>query len=217
VTGAGECAGIRHLLGVYLLGAIEPADRAAVGSHLPCCAECRDELAGLAALPALFARVPAAEAAGHVPDEAGWDGAFDPQAGAGLPRLLDRAARIRRVRRWQGTAAAAAAVLITAGATVAAQRVLHPAASPVQVTWKTVSARNDVTLASATVDYAPTAWGNRGGSAGWQDRCRDRLPAAGDELTRAGGGRGWLDRCPRRPGRVVPGVSIVRRLQRAPL
>ena len=45
---AGMCAGIRPLLGVYLTGAIAPADRAVVVRHLAACADCRAELAGLA-------------------------------------------------------------------------------------------------------------------------------------------------------------------------
>jgi hypothetical protein len=58
-------------------------------------------------------------------------------------------------------AAAAVAVLIAAGAAVSAQEMLNPAASPAsgQIAWKTVSARNDLTLASATVDHAPEGWG----------------------------------------------------------
>jgi predicted anti-sigma-YlaC factor YlaD len=161
MTGDGECTGIRHMLGVYLLGAIEPAERAAVDSHLARCRECREELAGLAALPALLGKVTAAEAGGLSPDEAEWDAPFGPQPETDLPRLLDRATRIRRVRRGRGMAAAAAAILIAAGAVVGALQMLNPVASPVpgQIAWKTISARNDLTRASVTVDYAPTAWG----------------------------------------------------------
>jgi predicted lipoprotein with Yx(FWY)xxD motif len=59
----GMCAGIRPLLGVYLTGAIAPADRAVVVRHLAACADCRTELAGLAALPALLRRPPVHAAA----------------------------------------------------------------------------------------------------------------------------------------------------------
>jgi predicted lipoprotein with Yx(FWY)xxD motif len=55
---AGTCAGIRPQLGVYLTGAIAPADRAVVVRHLTACACCRSELAGLAGLPALLRRPP---------------------------------------------------------------------------------------------------------------------------------------------------------------
>ena len=56
------CGELREALAVYVLGAIEPADRSVVDRHLPGCADCRDELAGLAALPALLRRVSVAEA-----------------------------------------------------------------------------------------------------------------------------------------------------------
>jgi predicted lipoprotein with Yx(FWY)xxD motif len=60
---AGTCAGIRPQLGVYLTGAIAPADRMAVVRHLTACAGCRAELAGLAGLPALLRRPPVQAAA----------------------------------------------------------------------------------------------------------------------------------------------------------
>ena len=58
----GPCAQARLELGVYLLGAIEPAQRALLTRHLAACPNCRAELAGLAGLPALLRSVPAAEA-----------------------------------------------------------------------------------------------------------------------------------------------------------
>jgi len=57
-----DCSEARLSLGVYVLGAIDPAERALVDSHLAGCRECRDELAGLAGLPALLARVGTEEA-----------------------------------------------------------------------------------------------------------------------------------------------------------
>ena len=62
VSGAGGCAQIRPELGVYVLGAITPAGRAVVGRHMMSCLRCRDEVAGLAGIPALLRRVPAAAA-----------------------------------------------------------------------------------------------------------------------------------------------------------
>jgi anti-sigma factor RsiW len=62
VTQTMECPEARISLGVYVLGAIDPAERAQVEGHLATCRDCRDELAGLAALPALLARVTAEEA-----------------------------------------------------------------------------------------------------------------------------------------------------------
>ena len=52
-----DCADAKMSLGVYVLGAIDPAERALVDAHLATCRDCRDELAGLAGLPALLARV----------------------------------------------------------------------------------------------------------------------------------------------------------------
>ncbi len=63
VDSSGECAGIRVQLGIYVFGAITPADRAPVVQHLATCPNCRDELAGLAALPGLLLRPPAVAAA----------------------------------------------------------------------------------------------------------------------------------------------------------
>src|SRR5436190_23402707 len=66
---AGTCAGVRPQLGVYLTGAIAPADRVAVVRHLAACADCRAELAGLAALPALLRRPPVQAAAQEPPTD----------------------------------------------------------------------------------------------------------------------------------------------------
>jgi len=59
MTGSGVCQEIRLELGVYVLGAIEAADRGAVDAHLARCAACRDQLAELAGLPVLLSRVTA--------------------------------------------------------------------------------------------------------------------------------------------------------------
>jgi anti-sigma factor RsiW len=52
-----NCAQARISLGVYVLGALEPAERAAVDAHLAGCEACRAELAGIEELPALLASV----------------------------------------------------------------------------------------------------------------------------------------------------------------
>ena len=136
---AGTCAGIRPQLGVYLTGAIAPADRVVVVRHLTACASCRAELAGLAGLPALLRR-PAVQAAAQEPPAdntapdntvtyypgADYPGAGYPDAdspdlgypGAGHPgagRLVRRVARRRRRRRWL-LVAAACALVVAAGA-----------------------------------------------------------------------------------------------------
>ena len=131
---AGTCAGIRPQLGVYLTGAIAPADRVVVVRHLTACASCRAELAGLAGLPALLRR-PQVQAAAQEPPadntapdntvtyypdadspDADYAGAGHPDAGyPGARRLVRRVARRRRRRRWL-LVAAACALVVAAGA-----------------------------------------------------------------------------------------------------
>ncbi|MBW8485247.1 anti-sigma factor family protein [Actinomadura parmotrematis] len=105
-----ECARTRGALGVYVLGAIDPAERTALEEHLEGCPACRDELAGLAGLPALLGRVDERqieELAGPPPEL--------------LETLLARAAEderpVRRLRRlpWTPLAAAACALLVAGG------------------------------------------------------------------------------------------------------
>jgi predicted lipoprotein with Yx(FWY)xxD motif len=122
MDGSGACAGIQAQLGVYLTGSIAPADRAAVVRHLATCADCRDELASLAALPALMRRPPAREAA-QSPGPA-----RDAVAGAGpalLGRLLGSVTRRRRRRRWLLAGAA-----VTLAAVAALGWALRPAEPP---------------------------------------------------------------------------------------
>jgi Putative zinc-finger len=149
---AGQCTQTRHLLGVYLLGAIDPAGRAAVDRHLAQCAECRHELAGMAGLPAMLGRVPVAEVSR--PGEPG------PPAAAvtpGLSRLLGPVAMGRRARRWCGLVLAAVAVVLAAVLGAGVQHMLDPQPRPVP--WLAVSARDGQTLASATVAYSARGWG----------------------------------------------------------
>ena len=131
---AGTCAGIRPQLGVYLTGAIAPADRVVVVRHLTACASCRAELAELAGLPALLRRPPVQAAAQEPPadntapdntvtyypdadsPDADYAGAGHPDAGyPGAGWLVRRVARRRRRRRWL-LVAAACALVVAAGA-----------------------------------------------------------------------------------------------------
>lgn len=105
------CTDVRTSLGGYVLGALDPAERAAVEAHVADCPACRDELAGLAGLPAMLGRVDEAqlaELAGPPPEL--------------LDGLLARAAERRRGRlgRWPGARwtplAAAACLLLVIGA-----------------------------------------------------------------------------------------------------
>jgi len=176
MSGAASCREIRHSLGVYVLGAIDPAERAEVDEHLATCADCREELASLAGLPALLRRVPTAEAERlAVADQADPAGPADQETAAVdemLPTLLTRTARARRVRRWRELAAAAAVAVLALGAGAAGASVLASGApgSPSHAqaaarhTWHTVSAVDSKTGATLTVKYASMPWGTTMGA-----------------------------------------------------
>jgi anti-sigma factor RsiW len=160
MTASAECRDVRHALGVYVLGAIDPAERATVDSHLSSCPECREELAGLAGLPALLRRIPVGEAQqlADQPD--------DELAGSEMPSdqvldsLLARTSRARQARRWRGLAAAAAVVLIAGAAGAATWSALNPAAAPpASAHWDTSVAANAATHVSASVRYTAKSWG----------------------------------------------------------
>ena len=157
------CGEFREALAVYVLGAIEPADRDAVDRHLPGCADCRDELAGLAGLPALLRRVSVAEATALTIGGTVRPG-NRPSAPV-LPSLLARSSRQRR-RHVRTRVAAAAAAGLVAGAGViagwqAAQPTARQAIGPAPVWTGTSSAASQLTGASATVRYAAVRWGLR--------------------------------------------------------
>jgi putative zinc finger protein len=165
MTDSTDCRDLRQALGVYVLGAIDPAERALVDAHLSVCPGCREELAGLAGLPALLRRVPVGEAERLAHDELD-ELPGDQLAGDELLHsLLLKTARRRRDRMWRGLAAAAAVVLIAGAAGAAGWDVLHSAGSgPGQQTaagahWDTVSGTNHATLTSVVVRYAARAWG----------------------------------------------------------
>ena len=151
------CREVRQLLGVYVVGAIDPAERTVVDEHLRECQACRDELAGLAGLPAMLSRVPVADverlslAHGRLPAQA------EPSPEL-LNSLLRRVAARRRSRMWRGAVAvAAAAVLAAAGASVVTH-VARPAAhaAALREVARATSPDGDV---SAVVDYSQAAWG----------------------------------------------------------
>jgi anti-sigma factor RsiW len=171
MTDTTACQHVRQSLGVYVLGAIDPAERAEVDAHLASCPDCRGELAGLAGLPALLGHVPAAEAARIAgpdederlapgPDLAGDGGAVDT-----LTPLLARVAQRRRVTRWRNLAAAAAVVIVAGGAAAGAVSLTGSAAPrpPAAVAghWERVQATDPATRAHLVVRYAAQSWGTR--------------------------------------------------------
>jgi hypothetical protein len=150
------CRQIRQLLGVYVVGAIDPSERVIVDSHLDSCPECRTELAGLAGLPALLGRVPLADAeriadAERMSDDGYWAPSVVEPSPELLSGLLSRGAARRRSRRWRAVLALAAAVAIAAGGTAAAVNALQPGHGPevVQASGAGLTAQ---------VSYSATPW-----------------------------------------------------------
>jgi hypothetical protein len=152
--GSPGCREIRQLLGVYVVGAIEPAERAIVDGHLSVCSECRAELGGLAGLPALLSRVPVADAERMVSGGFGDDEAELPAEL--LSGLLGRVTARRRNRRWRSALALAAAVAIAAGGTATVFSA-HDHTDRPAVAQGVAQARNG--QVSALVRYSPPPWG----------------------------------------------------------
>ncbi|MGH3388767.1 MAG: anti-sigma factor family protein [Actinomadura sp.] len=150
-----SCGEVRIALGTYVLGAISPAERARIDAHLSTCPACRDELAGLAGLPARLGRV----------DEAQISEVAGPPAEL-LDSLLTRAAARRRTRHWAPPAVAAAVllavgivigVLLTAGDGPSPPVVPVPSSSELAV--EQVSASDPQTQVSAWLELKTRDWG----------------------------------------------------------
>jgi hypothetical protein len=173
-----DCAETRLSLGVYVLGAIDPAERAQVDAHLAGCRDCRDELAGLAGLPALLSRVGAEEAFALAEGDGPPAGAATVAGGRGayaddepprelLASVIDlTTARRRRRRVREALIGVAAALIIAAGvvgglrlgsspapATTASAQFPGPAGGP----WLTASGQSQGM--TATVQYRQMGWG----------------------------------------------------------
>jgi hypothetical protein len=167
------CLHIRPLLGVYVVGAIDPDERSQVDAHLAECAECREELAGLAGMPALLGLVRFEEAARLAELDSERLAPADPVAGTQAGRdgteeavelapLLDRMAQRRRLNRWRGLAAAAAVVAAAAGAAIGVTHLTGGAGSTAPSGprhWQTAQATNPASHATVVVKYAAMPWG----------------------------------------------------------
>ena len=167
MTQTWDCTDARPSLGVYVLGAIDPAERALVDAHLSTCRDCRDELAGLAGLPALLARVNPDEVSRIRPDDTVRASTDERPPTELLGTVLDLAAARRRRNRWRFTAAAAAVVAIAGGlfgglsSATSTTRTVYAAQYPTGTgAWETVQTTSKITGASATIKYAPELWGN---------------------------------------------------------
>jgi predicted anti-sigma-YlaC factor YlaD len=146
------CRAIRQLLGVYVVGAIDPAERGILDAHLSVCSECRAELGGLAGLPALLGRVPLADAERMAEGDHGASDLEPPPEL--LNGLLRRVAARRRNRRWRSALGLAAAVAIAAGGTAT---VFSAHQHPQTEAQDVVRASN--AHVTAMVKYTGTPWG----------------------------------------------------------
>jgi Putative zinc-finger len=152
------CRQIRQLLGVYVVGAIDPGERSVVDEHLAECQGCRDELAGLAGLPAMLGRVPAADVerlswpSAELPEEA------EPPAEL-LNSLLSKVSVRRKGRLRRAALTVAAAAAIAAGGAAAAVHLASSSTTPVAHA-DVATASSSRTGVTAVVDYAKTPWGS---------------------------------------------------------
>jgi Putative zinc-finger len=157
MTASSECSRLRMSLGVYVLGAIDPAERAELDRHLSGCERCRDELASLAGLPAMLSRVSEEQLdrLGPPPEEL-----FD-----SILAQANRESRTRRRRSVVWHLAAAAALVVATGAGMGlatrddgrpAPRV--PVSAPPQA-GRTLVGQDPVTGVRAQISMQPKGWG----------------------------------------------------------
>ena len=141
------CRVFREMLGVYVVGAVEPSERSMLDAHLNQCYGCREELAGLAVLPALLHRIPVAEAEQLALPELP-PGVPDDPAPRVLADLLADVRSRRRSRRLRTVLAAAAAVIVAVGggAAVAAGFDAHQHAQVAQRLEVTSAHRGDLSV-----------------------------------------------------------------------
>jgi Putative zinc-finger len=165
MTPTWDCTDATISLGVYVLGAIDPAERALVDAHLLTCRDCRDELAGLAGLPALLARVNPDEISRICADDTVRTDIDDRPSEELIGTVLDLAKARRRRSRWRFAAAAAAVVAIAGGlfgglSSITTTRTVAVPVGPGTARWETVQTASSVTGASASVAYSHEVWGD---------------------------------------------------------
>ena len=165
MTPTWDCTDARPSLGVYVLGAIDPAERSLVDAHLTTCRDCRDELAGLAGLPALLARVNPDEISRICADDTVRTVTDDRPPRELIGTVLDLAAAQRRRTRWRFLATAAAVVAIAGGlfgglSSMGTTRTLVVPVSAGRGSWETVQASSTLTAATASIAYSQQLWGN---------------------------------------------------------
>jgi Putative zinc-finger len=141
-----SCDSLERLsLGAYVLGALDPVERAAVDGHLSRCRACRDELADLAAMPGLLSRVRVEDVLEPAPSP----------SPAAAERLIGRLRVARRARRRRLGAAAGALAL----AAIAAGAIVLGTQASGGSNVASVSATSARTGVTASFGLRPAAWG----------------------------------------------------------
>jgi hypothetical protein len=168
-----DCAEARISLGVYVLGVLEPEERAAVDAHLAACEGCQAELADLEGLPMLLAVLSTEDAvalADGLPQEPATP--LDNADSRTAPGTADHpadlsAARVRRLSRRVGWLSAAAAAVIALAAVGGAELGIHagradagPYPGPALGPWQSAHGSNATDM-RATVRYRPMGWGTQ--------------------------------------------------------
>ena len=120
MTSSLSCTEATQALGTYLVGALDPRERADVEAHLAHCPSCRDELAGLAGLPGLMSRLTTDDVLAGPP----------PVDDALLERLLRAASRDRKVARQRRWLTAVAAVFVLLAGSVGGVTAYRAATAP---------------------------------------------------------------------------------------
>jgi hypothetical protein len=159
------CREIKQALGVYVLGAIDPAERAQVDEHLSSCQDCREELASLAGLPAMLRKVPIVEAERLAAPEQDPELAGVPSAEM-LTSLIARTTNVRRMHRWRTVAAAAAVAIVALGGGAFVASALQSPSTQTSVStrgpsWHQTSGTGPVAGAHLTVRYRNEPWGTQ--------------------------------------------------------
>lgn len=136
----------REWAGAYVLGALEPDERALYERHLGDCAACRADVAAFAVLPGLLARVDTESISGPPAQDRITDMAI---AGA----RSDYARTLRSAQRWRVLAIAACSLAVVLGSTtwMASRSSDKPASVAVELAF--------VSDASGRVAIEDKAWG----------------------------------------------------------
>jgi anti-sigma factor RsiW len=139
----------RLSLGAYVLGALDPIERAEVEAHLSECVTCRDELAGLAAMPGLLSRVRLEDV-------------LEPPASpspASTQRLIGRLRAARRTRRRRIAVATSAVALAATAAVGLAVITGGTGGSGSAGESASIPATSPRTGVAATFAVRPASWG----------------------------------------------------------